>query len=238
MRSLLVALSFIVLLPCNAVSGAEEPHGGNHAKPERPSPYTAIYTARYNGLPISGERTLVETDEGYKLTLTASNFLGKITEQEHFILAGDRYQLRDYRYERRIFGKSSVETLSVDEAAGHINSERKGETETLPLSPGLLGSLSHQQQLQADMAAGAETLAYQVAQRGRIKEYRYGIIGEESLDTPLGTLETVKLERLRDDDERQTYLWLAVALDYLPVKIEQYEDGDNHELLIKNYTEN
>ncbi len=112
----------------------------------------------------------------------------------------------------------------------------KGETEEIPLSEKLYAPLSYQFAMRQDLLDGRRELAYPVVRRGRLKEYRYLIQGEEILDTPLGELQTLKLKRDRDSSDRETYLWVAVNLDYLPVKLHQQEDGEDYEMLIESYT--
>lgn len=53
----------------------------------------------------------------------------------------------------------------------------------------------------------------------RLNLYRYRIIGEEALKTPLGTLQTLHISKQRSPDEDGTDLWLAKTRHYFPVRI-------------------
>jgi hypothetical protein len=61
----------------------------------------------------------------------------------------------------------------------------------------------------------------------RLSDYKYQIIGKETLKTGLGELETVHFQKVREaDDKRGFEVWLAVAHHYLPVQIRFIEkDG-------------
>ncbi len=59
-----------------------------------------------------------------------------------------------------------------------------------------------------------------VVEDDKEKTYSFRVIGRESLQTPIGNLEAVRLDRI-DDSKRQLRLWLATSLDYLPIKVEQ-----------------
>jgi hypothetical protein len=59
----------------------------------------------------------------------------------------------------------------------------------------------------------------------RITPYRFAIIGHESIETPAGKFDAVRVERI-DNPKRSLRSWVAPSLDYTPVKIEQVENGD------------
>ena len=50
--------------------------------------------------------------------------------------------------------------------------------------------------------------------------------GEEIINTPLGKLKTIKLTRHKPNSRRETTLWCALDLHYLPVKVENIEKDD------------
>lgn len=203
------------------------------------TPYHAVYEARYNGMPIEAHRQLQHTDKGYRIVTEARNFLGHIREEEHFQRdAKGRLIPENYVYDRKILGKSRKETIAVDPAKGISVTRRKGREQILDFSPGQLGPLSYQVVMARDLTAGATELSYPVIHRGHLKEYRYRRLGEAMLDTPLGKLRTVQVERVRDDSDRETLLWLAPDYHYLPVQLRQVEDGETYEMRLKSLTLN
>ena len=51
--------------------------------------------------------------------------------------------------------------------------------------------------------------------------------GTESLQTPLGDIETIKvMNRNASGGSRETTTWFAPTLDYLPIKIEHRKRGE------------
>jgi hypothetical protein len=53
----------------------------------------------------------------------------------------------------------------------------------------------------------------------------------ETVETPLGALSTVRVDRIRDDDKkRETSLWLAVDHAFLLVRLKQMEEDKGFEL--------
>ena len=62
-------------------------------------------------------------------------------------------------------------------------------------------------------------------------------IGNERISTELGLLNTLKVRRLRAGSRRETILWCAEELGYLPVRITHREpDGTTLELRIRTAT--
>ena len=198
--------------------------------------YEAEYSARYSGFPIKAEHSLRQTSDGYELRIEARNFLGKITEEEQFHLDAQGAIVPDtYRHDRSIMRNTRKESMAVDHTGMRILSSRKGEQSELDFEPGQLGPLSHQLELARDLRGGVEDLSYAVIIRGSVRDYRYQRLGEESMNTALGTLRVVKLERVRDDSDRETLLWLAPELNYQPVLLRQIEDGSSYELTLQAF---
>jgi Protein of unknown function (DUF3108) len=61
----------------------------------------------------------------------------------------------------------------------------------------------------------------------RLSDYKYQMVGKEKIKTPIGELDTVHFQKVREaDDKRGFEVWLAVAHHYLPVQIRYIEkDG-------------
>ena len=82
-------------------------------------------------------------------------------------------------------------------------------------------------QLRRDIKAGQTALSYSVMSRGKTKQYDYRVVAEEVLETAIGPLNVVKVEKITEgDDDRQITVWLATDWDYLIVKLQQSQDGD------------
>ena len=65
-----------------------------------------------------------------------------------------------------------------------------------------------------------EILPVHLTDGRRLSDYEYKFIGKEKLKTPLGNLETVHFQKVREaDDKRGFEVWLAVEHHYLPVRI-------------------
>ena len=65
-----------------------------------------------------------------------------------------------------------------------------------------------------------------VADGRRLKEYRYRIVGRERIETVLGEIDTIHVEKVRGPDDKRSFdFWLGVDHYYLPVKMRFIEKG-------------
>ncbi|MBT8151455.1 MAG: DUF3108 domain-containing protein, partial [Gammaproteobacteria bacterium] len=103
------------------------------------------------------------------------------------------------------------------------------------LEPGVLDKLSYQVQMQLDLLAQPErpALIYKVANYSGLRDYQFDFALRETIETRLGSRETLVYQR--DKKDSTIKLWIAPQQNYLPVKIEQLEDGDSNVVIIKSW---
>lgn len=105
-----------------------------------------------------------------------------------------------------------------------------GRNGPLPISAGTLDRLSVQQaaRLWVQKHVGdkkPEPLVIAIADHKRVKSYTFAIAGRGTVETAAGKFEAVRFERI-DDPKTTLRFWLAPEKDYMPVKVEQVEDGE------------
>lgn len=196
------------------------------------TPYEATYSASLNGLPVTVTSALEATSKGYRISTSATNLLGQLQEHENFHLADERIVVDEYQLQRALLGNQRLERLVVDPGQGIARYQRDDDTREIPFTPDLLGPMSYQVQLRRDLAAGSSVFDYQVLHRGKVKQYHFQTEGTESVTLPKGAVEAIRIRRVRDDNDRETIVWIAPNLDYQLVKLRQIEDGDSYELLL------
>ncbi|MBU1264667.1 MAG: DUF3108 domain-containing protein [Gammaproteobacteria bacterium] len=74
-------------------------------------------------------------------------------------------------------------------------------------------------------------LSYTVFNGKKLRDYRYEVRGEETLETELGALRTLHLARTADGDG-QFEIWLAIDRHYLPVRVLRSDDKGNEMELV------
>ncbi len=204
-------------------------------------PYDLTYTATYNGMDIDASRQLSVQDGRYTLSTTAKNMLSNIEEQGVFLLGNNGVIVdQGYHYKRSILGIKKTEKLSYDRNAGVAKYKSKKKKREVTLDDGYLNRLSYQVQLQRDLLNGKSSpFNYQVISRGRLKPYTFEVLGNEVLDTPLGKINTAKVKRIREDDDRETLFWFAPQWNYALVQLWQREKGgEDYKIVLQEGTLN
>lgn len=200
------------------------------------TPYSATYTAKFKGMNLKAVRTLEPLgDNRYRIVSDARHFFfGRITESSEFSVSGGQVRPDNYHMKRKILGSSRREHAQFDWDNSIAQSTYKNKTTELPLAGHELDWLGYQVQLSKDLQAGKKEFHYQIIRRGRSKDYHFKVVGEEVIDTPMGQINTLKLERVHDG-KRKTTFWMSPQHHYLLAKFQRVEeDGDEYALFLKD----
>ena len=196
------------------------------------TPYQATYVSRYNSLDLEGKRELVPAEDGgLVLSQTAGRLGSRISETSTLERVDGQIRVRRYDREQRILGMGREQHSVFDWSRGIIENSGRREGE-LPLEGQRFDPLSYQLALRCDIAQGIEQMEYPLVRGGKLRSYRFRRVGNESLDTPLGTLDTVVVERVHDE-ERSTRLWFATDLNHVLVRLEQHDEEDDIDVTLQ-----
>lgn len=207
-------------------------------------PFSASYTADWKQLPMSGtaERSLTANPDGtWTLAFKASMMIASLSEISVVRLDKDTLLPQSYTFERGGLGKAKKVDLDFDWSAKKITGTDRGDPVTLPLNRGVLDKSTYQLALQHDVAAGKKSMSYQVVDGDEVDTYDFRVLGEEKVATKAGSIDAIKVERVRDptQSKRVTVLWFAKAWDYLLVQLQQVEtDGKEYTIMLQDGTVN
>lgn len=206
---------------------------------DAPKTFDNQYKAKLYGFNITVTNRLTKTaDNQYDLLFKAESFIGSITEESKMQWNPTQQSISPlhYSYARRGVGKSRTAELSFDWDKKSVTNNVQKTTWQMDIAQSVQDKLSYQIQMQQDLLNGQKNFTYQIADGGRLKEYKFSTVGEEMLDTPLGKVNTVKIKRSRENDERVTYAWLAKDWNYLLVRLQQEEKGEAYTIYIHKAT--
>ncbi len=203
-----------------------------------PLPFRAEYTGTYEGVPVKakGVRELNAEENGtFRFVSSASSMFISVSETSRFTAEDGSFVPIEYRHERKSLGKNRVRTNTFDWTGMTTTWTKKKEKGDYPVESGTLDRLLYQLQLRTDLKSlqpviGETTLSYTIADNDDLRHYTFLVSGEEVLETEAGAIDTIKLERVREDSYKQTWLWLAKAHDYLLVRLKQVESDGGFEL--------
>lgn len=231
-RLFITAFALLGLLPLSLMADA------SLATP--PKNFEAVYKAKYHGISVTATRKLETLEDGsHVFSFRASSWLADLEEATLFRWgANDRIVPIQYRYERSGLGRDREAVLDFDWAEKKVtnNVERKPWKMDIPHQ--VLDKLSYQLQIRTDLINGKTLPQYDIADGGRLKQYKFRVLGEEEVRTDAGRFMTVKVERVREDDaNRHTFFWMAKDFDYMVVRLQQQEeDGANYEIDLNRAT--
>lgn len=200
-----------------------------------PKTFDNEYKAKLYGFNITVTNRLTKTGTNqYDLLFKAESMIGSITETSRMLWDAEQQTVTPLRYvyARRGLGKKRDAELLFDWQKKTVTNNVQKTTWSMDIAQKVQDKLSYQLQLQQDLINGHSNFNYQIADGGRLKEYKFEKIGEEMLETPLGKVMTVKVKRSRENDDRITYAWLAKDWEHMLVRLQQEEGGDAYTIYI------
>lgn len=155
---------------------------------------------------------------------------GRIEEQSTFLLAGstDDIQLQPQSYQyRQDDEKRRQVDASFDWTNQLLTHVYRGQEVTETFNDPVLDRLTATVFIMNALRNDFTETELSIFDSGKIKQVQFVNEGPQSLDTPLGTIETLRVvNRNASGGSRETSTWFAPSLDYLPVKIEHHKRGE------------
>jgi hypothetical protein len=96
----------------------------------------------------------------------------------------------------------------------------------MPLQPGTQDDLSVQIALMVELLTGRTPDRFLMIDKNNVREYRYTRDREDSIDTPLGKVDTVVYRAQKAGSPRVTRFWCAPSRGYIPMRVEQTKGDD------------
>ena len=226
---LIAALISSVVLPATAA--------GRQASALKP--YTAEYKTTARGFDLSVTRKL-EADDNNHFILTNGGKILVVGFHEISVFRVEDEEIRSISYIYQGTGLvNRRQELHFDAEPGKITSLYKDQWYDLPHNDSTLDRMNQMEQLRLELLqdpADAGDITLRIADGKRLKDSHLVLIGEETQHTPLGPVETLHYERLHDDPDRKSDIWLAPQWDYLMVRMVHIEEGDPVEMMLTGAT--
>lgn len=201
--------------------------------------FSANYLVQLNGLQAGELKRSLSTDlNGLRTFKSQTQAKGVfaffkpdlVEETSIWQRHSDTIRPKSYLYQRTGGKKDKFLSLDFDWPNQRVHIDDKKHPWTLNIEPNTLDKLVYQLNLMSDLADDTRhtqtRFSYRIADGGKLKTYDIDILDTETIITPLGKIETIKLLRHRAKSKgRQTTLWCAPSLNYLPIKLEHIEKG-------------
>jgi hypothetical protein len=207
-----------------------------HGAAKSPLPmFTADYNLKRNGITLgTSTRSLTAGKDGvyvYASTTKATGIIAwfvrdHIDEYSRWTFDGTRIRPLEYVYNRHGGSKTRNVNLKFDWQKHMVVNTIDGDPWRMDIPPGAQDKLVYQLSIMYDLSIGKKNLEYKIADGGKLKDYAFEIEGVETLNTALGKVKTVRIQRI--GDRRDTTVWCAPQFAYLPVKLEQQDTDGSH----------
>lgn len=218
-RGILPGCLLLILMACSIPAAAFEI-----------KPYEIRYETTIRGIKVNTVRKLSGNATSFTLTQNISAFRIGTEEKSTFSLTDNRISPASYTYKRSVFGSSLArETLFYPEQKKASFREGNSPAENIPLDGETYDPLNFYIPLQMHLAEHPDTTnlaPLKILDKVRVRQFAFRLVGTEWLQTPLGFMQTLKIERTRSDNDKQTFIWLAKEWDYVVVKIMHQQPGE------------
>jgi len=142
-----------------------------------------------------------------------------------------------YQHRFRGFGKRRNYDMQFSWSPPQVITESGDERWTYEIEQDTLDDLTLLLKARCTFATGDKEFRATSAYGKRLREHHMQVIGMETLDTPIGELDCLLVEKQRDEDsERKTLFWVAPSLNYLLIKAKHIENRALFgELILREY---
>jgi len=241
MKNLILFLA--CLLPCLAQATVSVPQKKAVASAYEAKAFTANYVVFRNGKDL-GTATIKFSDRSNGRWELTTKTVGtgiaaiagvEINERSLIRWNDGKPETVDYNFNQKAGWKDKQRSITVNAQNKSIVSQDKDKTYSLKYQQGVLDRHAITVAIMQDLLQGKrDDLAYRVADRDELNTQLFRLIGNEKLDTALGSLNSVKVQRIRENaNGKTTTLWLALDKQFVPLLIEQKEgNGDTIEMRI------
>lgn len=206
-----------------------------------PTPLEATYRASLEkGIPVKGSatRSVKQLEDGSWVSeFKVDSFIADINESSRLLWQDGHAYPSTYRYALEgLMIPDRHRAMNFNWADNRVTGSYEDTAIDLTLPPHALDPLSYQLQLRQDLKAGQTEMRYQIVDKNRLEEDTYAVVGEETIDSNLGSIDTVKVEKVRaPESKRKTYMWFAPEWDYLLIRLVQVEkDGTRYEIHLES----
>lgn len=204
-------------------------------------PFSAAFSVSRGAIPLGQlelQFTLNDARQYSYLAHTQPGFLTgwfngeEILEESRGRIDAEQVTPSSYRYTETDNEADNVE-VHFDWPAMKAATTSGGITWAQEIKAGTQDRLSQQLMVRLQLAQGQHDLSYQVADGGKLKHYRFQVVGEEPIKTPYGRLSCLKVQRSKESRPPDYTIWFAPELDYLPVRIERRQGSGHYRMVLE-----
>ncbi len=202
------------------------------------APFQASYQFSYNNKNLgSATRTLSQQGNNWTYQFSAkAAALASASETSQFSFTNNKINSQKFSRSSKVLIHNNTMSISFNPGSKVVNTKKDDKARSFAWQAGALDELNAELQIREDLKNNALKSKYLIADAKGLDERRFVKQGTESVKTPYGTFNTIKVVMQHDKPERNTVFWLAPQLDYLPVKMAHNDGKSSYGLLLTGYS--
>lgn len=207
-------------------------------------PYTLTYAIIDNKKEIGEAKVQLKaiTDKRFEYTSNSAGTSGlaallggKIDEKTELEWTGTMLRPVAFTYAQQFALRTRTQNGRFDWIQKKASGENKDKPWTQPLKRRTVNRQLVDLTVAEAIANGEDDIGFDVIDRGDIRSWRFKRDGEEEITTRAGSFQAIRVLRIRESaDGRETKMWFAPSLGYVPIRVEHTEkDGRGLSLDLK-----
>lgn len=150
---------------------------------------------------------------------------------------GTAFRPLRYVHDLKWIGPDQNTSAEFDWESNLVSVTHEDETRELDLVEDAVDPMSLQLELRDRLANPDKALEFMLVEDDEIELQKFRTLPLEQMETSLGCLSTIPVEKVRENSRRYTRSWHASEFLYIPVRMEHGKtDGDHMELRITELT--
>ena len=188
--------------------------------------YRSEYKVGWFSFDIDANRTLTQVDGNHwRLAFDAEASIATLREYSDFMLVNDQITPANYSYRSTGLIDEKDRTLHFIADQKIVEDRESGKTIIDQWQDGIQDNLTFMLQASIELAKGKQEFEFPVFEKNKSKIFSFKVIAEESVKTPAGTFDAIKIQQIRKDKKREIFAWFGKSEGYPFLKLRDKKDG-------------
>ena len=203
------------------------------ASAEELKPFQASYTWIYHGMTVAVSSLDLQHEDANWVYRSKSEprgigrlFSERPVQESVMQITADGVRPLSYKADDGTSSTKRDANVQFDWQNNRVTGVYEDAKVDMPIPPDMQDDLSVQIALMVELLRGHTPDKFSLISGNSVREYRYSREGEETLTTPVGTIQTVIYRSEKQYSPRATRFWCAPSLGYIPLRVQQKKGDD------------
>ena len=207
--------------------------GSASASADELKPFQASYTWIYHGMTVAVSSLDLEHEDANWVYRSKSEprgigrlFSERPVQESVMQVTADGVRPLSYKADDGTSATKRDANVQFDWQNNRVTGVYEDAKVDMPIPAGMQDDLSVQVALMVELLRGHTPDKFSLISGNSVREYRYAREGEETLTTPVGTIQTIIYRSEKQYSPRATRFWCAPSLGYIPLRVQQKKGDD------------